>query len=204
MTHEEQSTAFDTMIQLLADEGFEGMAEAITILINESMKLERADVLNAAPYERTPTRRGYANGFKPKTLNSRLGKLSLQIPQARGVVFYPSSLERGERSERALKVAVAEMYVQGVSTRKVAAITKELCGLDVSSSQVSRAAQLLDEELEAWRSRALGRVPYVILDARYEKIRHGGSVRVDGGRKVRRPAGQRGGPKVQRAEQNFV
>lgn len=129
MTHEEQSTAFETMIQLLADEGFEGMAEAITILINESMKLERADVLNAAPYERTPSRRGYANGFKPKTLSSRLGKLSLQIPQARGVEFYPSSLDRGERSERALKVAVAEMYVQGVSTRKVAEITKELCGL---------------------------------------------------------------------------
>ena len=177
MTHEGQSTAFDAMIQLLADEGFDGMAEAITILINEAMKLERTEALNAEPYERTPARRGYANGFKSKTLNSRLAKLELQVPQARGVEFYPSSLERGERSERALKLAVAEMYVQGVSTRKVAAITEELCGLDVSSSQVSRVAQQLDEELEAWRSRALGRVPYVILDARYEKIRHGGSVR---------------------------
>jgi len=177
MTHEGQSTAFDAMIQLLADEGFDGMAEAITILVNEAMKLERAEALNAEPYERTAARRGYANGFKSKTLNSRLGKLELQVPQTRGVEFYPSSLERGERSERALKLAVAEMYVQGVSTRKVAAITEELCGLDVSSSQVSRAAQQLDEELQAWRARPLGRVPYIILDARYEKIRHGGSVR---------------------------
>jgi transposase-like protein len=93
------------------------------------------------------------------------------------VEFYPTVLERGERSERALKLAVAEMYVQGVSTRKVAAITQELCGLEVSSVQVSRAAVLLDEELHAWRSRALGETPYLILDARYEKIRHGGSVR---------------------------
>ncbi len=84
--------------------------------------------------------------------------------------FYPSALERGERSERALKLAVAEMYVQGVSTRKVAEITQELCGLDISSSQVSRAAELLDEELQAWRERPLGTVPYVILDARYEKV----------------------------------
>jgi len=177
MTHEEQFTPFDAMIQLLANEGFEGMAEAITILINEAMKLERAEALNAKPYERTPQRQGYANGFKPKTLHSRLGKLALQVPQTRGVEFYPSALERGERSERALKLAVAEMYVQGVSTRKVAKITEQLCGLDVSSSQVSRAAQLLDEELEAWRSRDLGRVAYLVLDARYEKVRHGGSVR---------------------------
>ena len=153
------------------------MAETIEILMNEAMKLERSDALGAMPYQRTESRRGYANGFKPKTVNSRLGRLSLNVPQTRDVEFYPSALERGERSERALKLAVAEMYVQGVSTRKVAEITQELCGLDVSSSQVSRAAQLLDEELQAWRERPLGTVPYVILDARYEKVRHGGSVR---------------------------
>ena len=117
MTHEGQSTAFEAMIQLLADEGFEGMAEAITILVNEAMKLERSEALNAEPYERTPFRRGYANGFKAKSLHTRLGKLDLQVPQTRGTDFYPSALERGERSERALKLAVAEMYVQGVSTR---------------------------------------------------------------------------------------
>ncbi len=177
MAHDDQSTRFEELLQLLSEYGFDGMAEAIEILMNEAMKLQRADALGAMPYQRTETRRGYANGFKPKTVNSRLGRLNLQVPQTRDVEFYPSALERGERSERALKLAVAEMYVHGVSTRKVAEITKELCGLDISSSQVSRAAALLDEELEAWRARPLGKTPYVILDARYEKVRHGGSVR---------------------------
>ena len=177
MTHENQSTRFEELLQLLSDHGFDGMGEAIEILMNEAMKLERAEVLGAMPYQRTETRRGYANGFKSKTVNSRLGRLQLNVPQTRDVEFYPSALERGERSERALKLAVAEMYVQGVSTRKVAKITQELCGLDISSTQVSRAAELLDEELQGWRERPLERVPYVILDARYEKVRHGGSVR---------------------------
>jgi transposase-like protein len=177
MTHDDQSTRFEELLQLLSEHGFDGMAEAIEILLNEAMKLERAEVLGAMPYQRTEARRGYANGFKPKTVNSRLGRLRMQVPQTRDVEFYPSALERGERSERALKLAVAEMYVQGVSTRKVAEITQELCGLEISSTQVSRAAELLDEELEAWRQRPLATVPYVILDARYEKVRHGGSVR---------------------------
>jgi transposase-like protein len=106
-----------------------------------------------------------------------LGKLELNVPQTRDCEFYPSALERGERSERALKLAVAEMYVQGVSTRKVAKITAELCGLEVTSTQVSRAAALLDEELQAWRNRPLSQVEYLILDARYEKVRVDGSVR---------------------------
>ncbi len=176
MTHQNESTPYDQMIQVLDEHGFDGMARAMQILINEAMKIERNEVLGAKPYQRTEERRGYANGFKPKTFHTRVGKVQLQVPQTRGVEFYPKSLERGVRSERALKLAVAEMYVQGVSTRKVTKITSELCGLDVSSSQVSRAAQLLDEELEAWRSRPLGKLPYLIIDARYEKVRHGGSV----------------------------
>jgi len=176
MTHQPHPNAFDALVELLAEHGFDGMAQAISILLNEAMKLERAEALGADPYERTEQRRGYANGFKAKTVRTRVGAITVDVPQTRGVEFYPSSLERGERSERALKLAVAEMYVQGVSTRKVAAITQELCGLDVSSSQVSRAAQLLDEELQQWRNRPLGEIPYLILDARYEKIRHGGCV----------------------------
>jgi putative transposase len=176
MTRQMESTELDAVVQLLAEHGFDGMAQAIETLMNEAMKLQRSDALGAGPYERTSDRRGHANGFKPKTVNSRLGKLLLQVPQTRGVEFYPTVLERGERSERALKLAVAEMYVQGVSTRKVATITAELCGLEVNSSQVSRAAALLDEELSAWRNRPLGEIPYLILDARYEKIRHGGAV----------------------------
>lgn len=176
MTHQDESTPFDQMIQVLEEHGFDGMARAIGILVNEAMKIERSEVLGAQPYERTSERRGYANGFKPKTLQTRIGKVQLQVPQTRDVEFYPKSLERGVRSERALKLAVAEMYVQGVSTRKVTEITSELCGLDVSSSQVSRAAQLLDEELQSWRSRPLGKLSYLIVDARYEKVRYGGAV----------------------------
>ena len=176
MTRQTQSNELDSIVQLLADHGFGGMSQAMEILLNEAMKLQRSEALRAGPYQRTRERRGHANGFKPKTVKSRLGKLRLEVPQTRGVEFYPTALQRGERSERALKLAVAEMYVQGVSTRKVAAITQELCGLDVSSVQVSRAATLLDEELSAWRNRPLGEIPCLILDARYEKIRHGGAV----------------------------
>jgi putative transposase len=176
MTHQTQTNHFDSLVELLADQGFDGMAQAITLLFNEAMKLERTEALGAAPYQRSEQRRGYANGYKPKTLRTRVGEITVDVPQTRGLDFYPSTLERGERSERALKLAVAEMYVQGVSTRKVAAITEELCGFEVSSSQVSRAAHLLDDELQQWRSRPLAEIPFLILDARYEKIRHGGSV----------------------------
>jgi len=171
MTHQDQFTEIHPAVQLLAENGFDGMGQAIQTLLNEAMKLERSEYLGAAPYQRTLQRRTHANGFKNKTVNTRLGKLELQVPQTRDSEFYPSALERGERSERALKLAVAEMYVQGVSTRKVAKITSELCGLDVSSTQVSRAAAVLDEELLKWRNRPLSEVEYLILDARYEKVR---------------------------------
>jgi transposase-like protein len=177
MTHQNQSSEVAAVVQLLANEGFEGMANAMQILLNEAMKLERSEYLNAKPYQRTDDRRSYANGFKDKTVNSRLGKLELHVPQTRDSEFYPSALERGERSERAFKLAIAEMYVQGVSTRKVAKITEELCGTEVTSMQVSRAAAMLDEELEAWRTRPLAQVEYLMLDARYEKVRVAGSVR---------------------------
>ena len=164
------------LIELMAEHGFDGMAQAREILLNEAMKLQRSAVLEAQPYERTPARRGHANGYKPKTVTTRLGRLELAVPQARGVEFYPTALERGERSERALKLAVAEMYLQGVSTRKVTAVMEELCGLDVTSMQVSRAVQTLDEELQQWRNRPLDEIPYLLLDARYEKVRIAGSV----------------------------
>jgi putative transposase len=190
MTHREHPIEFEPVPQqraareqgwqdvltLLVDHGFEGVASAIQILMNEAMKLERETVLGAGRYERTPARRGYANGFKPKTVETRLGSLELAVPQTRGVEFYPSALERGTRSERALKLAVAEMYLQGVSTRKVTAVMQELCGLDVTSMDVSRAVRLLDEEFQKWRERPLGKTVYLLLDARYEKVRVAGSV----------------------------
>jgi putative transposase len=177
MTHREQTTALDQMTELLVDNGFDGLAQAVTVLLNEVMKLERSHALGVGPYQRSDERRGYANGFKPRTLHTRLGALTVEVPQTRGVAFYPSALEKGVRSERALKLAVAEMYVQGVSTRKVAAITEKLCGLEVTSGEVSRAAAALDAELEKWRGRPLGETPYLVLDARYENVRHGGQVR---------------------------
>jgi putative transposase len=176
MTHQSESNVVETVVQLLCESGLSQMAEAVRIMLNEAMRIERSCAIEAEPYQRNDNRRGYANGFKPKTLDTRLGKITFQVPQTRGVEFYPSALEKGVRSERALKLAVAEMYVQGVSTRKVTAVMQQLCGLDVSSTQVSRAAQLLDDELSAWRQRPIGEIPYLMLDARYEKVRHGGSV----------------------------
>jgi len=179
--HTPDSTSISMALELLTEYGMEGVGDAVKILLNEAMHIERSRFLQAGPHERTENRRGYANGFRSKQLKTKLGELSLAIPRVRGVAdgtegFYPTSLERGIRSEKALALAVAEMYLQGVSTRKVAAVTKELCGLDVTSSQVSRAAKLLDEGIEAWRNRPLGEFRYLILDARYEKVRHGGSV----------------------------
>lgn len=176
MTNQVQNNQFEDVCELLNRHGFEGMKEAMALLINEAMRIERQNHLRAAPFERSESRQGYANGFKPKTVNTRLGKLQLQVPQTRETDFYPSALEKGIRSERALKLAIAEMYVQGVSTRKMASITEELIGSEVTSMQVSRAAKELDEVLTAWRERALSETPYLILDARYEKVRHGGRV----------------------------
>jgi len=178
MTHRrEDLSAAEAAMERVAEDGFDGMLEAFGLLLNEAMRVERARALGAGPYERTERRRGYANGYKPKTLATRLGELRVDVPKARGVDFYPSALTRGLRSERALKCAVAEMYVQGVSTRKVAEAVRELCGLEVTSTEVSRAAALLDDELGRWRARPLGTVPYLLLDARYERVRVAGAVR---------------------------
>jgi transposase-like protein len=106
-----------------------------------------------------------------------VGDITFSIPQVREGGFYPGALEKGLRSERALTLALAEMYVQGVSTRKVKAITEQLCGVSVSSTQVSQAAKLLDDELEKWRERPLGEYPYLFLDAYYEQVREDGRVR---------------------------
>jgi putative transposase len=175
MTHQNKSELLNTVLQLITEEGTGGLAEGIRLLVNEAMRQERSQALQAQPYERTDARQGHANGFKPKTLATRIGPIQFQVPQVRGDLdFYPNALEKGVRSERALKLALAEMYVQGVSTRKVSAIVEELCGHSVSSTQVSQCAAALDAELEIWRNRPLGAFAYVYLDARYEKVRQGG------------------------------
>jgi putative transposase len=177
MIHPMNPTVVREAVQTLAEHGLDGMAQMMELLFNECMKVERQQALGVGPYQRGEARRGQANGFKPKQLKTRVGPLNLRVPQVRGAEFYPSALERGSRSEKALQLALAEMYVQGVSTRKVSQITEELCGCEISSSDVSRAAALLDEELTKWRTRPLGAVKYLILDARYEKVREAGCVR---------------------------
>jgi transposase-like protein len=113
-------------VELLKTNGFDALAEAVTVLINSAMVAERSDYLGAAAYERSAHRVGYANGYKDKQLKTRLGTLPLKVPQTRDGQFYPQSLEKGLRSERALLLAIAEMYVQGVSTRRVKRIVEEL------------------------------------------------------------------------------
>jgi transposase-like protein len=182
MTHQDECPAINDLTALLIEHGPAAMASALATLMNHAMQIEREQVLKAESHQRTGDRQGYANGFKPKSLKTRVGQVDLRIPQTRGYhdengrPFYPRSLERGVRSERAMTLAVAEMYVQGVSTRKVTAIVQELCGLDITSTQVSRAAAELDEQLSAWRDRSIGEITYLVLDARYEKVRHGGAI----------------------------
>ncbi len=174
---QEDNNALSGVLQELTQTGFDGLPQVLSYLINECMKLERQSYLGVDAYERNSSRTDYANGFKPKSVNTRVGKLSLDIPQVRNGNFYPSCLERGLRSERALNLALAEMYVAGVATRKVSKIIETMCGFEVSSSQVSRLNAGLDEELEKWRNRPIGCVEYLLLDARYEKVRVDGYVR---------------------------
>jgi transposase-like protein len=136
-------------LEQIAEQGLGVLPELVRIVINTAMQAEREAYLGAAAYERTESRRGQANGYKAKTVTTRVGPVTFDVPQVR----------------------------QGVSTRKVAAITEQMCGTAISSTQVSRAAALLDEELSAWRSRPLGRCPFLFLDARYEKVRQSGQVR---------------------------
>lgn len=177
MTYREDFTLPPEMLAQIASQGFDVLPELIRMVMNAAMQAEREQYLKAAPYQHTSERQGYANGFKPKTVQTRVGAITFDIPQVREGGFYPQALEKGLRSERALVLALAEMYVQGVSTRKVKAITEQLCGLEISSDQVSRAASLLDGELEKWRNRPLGEYPYLFLDAYYEQVREDGQVR---------------------------
>ena len=140
------------------------------VLINQAMQVERSKYLQADEYERTEDRKGHANGYKPKTIRTRMGEITFAVPQVREGGFYPSALEKGLRSERALTITLAEMYVQGVSTRRVKAITEQLCGVEISATQVSRATAQLDEVLQEWRESPLGEISYLYVDARYNIV----------------------------------
>ena len=171
----------DEIINLLLADGLENSLSKIAeLLMNTAMLLERIHHIGAAPYERDAVERnGYANGFKPRSFQTAVGKINLQVPQVRDsdTTFRTSLLEKGSRSDRSLKAAIATMYVQGVSTRRVTQVMKELCGFDVSSGQVSKLTSELDAEFKKWRSRPLPEIAYLILDATYYKVRIDGTVR---------------------------
>lgn len=175
----DQDRVLEALMEQLIESGTEEMASVFAGLFNLAMRIERERFLGAGHYQRTPERRGYANGTRPKTIDTPAGTVTLEVPKtaAHDAPFYPQALERGRRSCRAVMLAVAEMYIKGVSTRDVEAVMQEFGLQSLSSTQVSRAAKLLDAELEAWRKRPLGEIRYLILDARYEKVREAGVVR---------------------------
>lgn len=179
MPDKTNDTIIAAVMEQLVAEGPQAMAQVVTALMNLAMRMEREQFLNAGHYERVPERRGYANGTKPKMIDTPAGTLSLDVPKTAGAdePYYPQALERGRRSCRAVMLAVAEMYVNGVSTRDAERVMAKFGLKSLSSMQVSRAAKLLDEDLQAWRNRPLGEIRYLFLDARYEKARQGGVVR---------------------------
>ena len=175
----DQDSAVEALVEQLIEGGSKNMATVFAGLFNLAMRIERERFLGAGHYERTSERRGYANGTRPKKIDTPAGTVRLEVPKTAGheAPFYPQALERGRRSCRAVMLAVAEMYIKGVSTRDAEAVMREFGLESLSSSQVSRAAKLLDGELDAWRNRPLGEIRYLLLDARYEKVREGGVVR---------------------------
>ena len=147
-------------------------------VVQAVLETEMTTHLHAEPYERSAERRGYRNGSKSRQLNTRVGTLDLQVPQDRDATFSTQLFARYQRNEKALVLALMEMYVEGVSTRNVREITQVLCGTSFSKSLVSELAGQLDAELDAWRHRPLTETtyPYLSVDARYEHVRQDGRI----------------------------
>jgi len=168
-----------TLQELFSDQ--DGLQRFLEAVIQQAMSIEVNEHLGADRHERTDGRVGYRNGSKPRTLRTRVGKLELAVPQVRGggcEPYHPSLFARWQRSERALLVACAEMYFQGVSTRNVRQVLDAMCSSEISAATVSRVAAELDEKLDQFRSRRLDASawPYLMIDARYEKVRLDGKV----------------------------
>lgn len=150
----------------------------VQIAVQEFLEAEMNECLGAAKSERTEGRLGFRSGHYPRKLITRAGTLELRVPQDRDGRFSTEIFSRYQRSEKALVAALIEMYVQGVSTRKIKAVSEELCGHEFSASTISELNATLDEELERFaRQRLEGEYPYLILDARYEKVREAGVIR---------------------------
>ena len=176
MTRTEIKPAVSAVKELLAQEP-DALREIVRSVMQAMLEAEMDEALGAGKSERSDARLGYRSGHYPRTLVTRIGKLELRVPQDRAGRFSTELFERYQRSEQALVATLAEMYVQGVSTRKVKAITEELCGHAFSASTISAINKKLDGSLAAFAQRRLDEpFPYLILDARYEKVREGGVV----------------------------
>ena len=178
--NQKHDTLTEDSINILIEHGLaEGLPRIAEMLLNAAMIVERSAHLGAQPFERSDERTGYANGLKSRSFHSSIGPLDLKVPQTRGCPepYKPSMLESGSRVDKALKVAIAEMYLQGVSTRRVTKVMEQLCGLEVSSTQVSRLTAQLDETFDQWRKRPLPLIAHLAVDATYIKVRIDGSVR---------------------------
>ena len=170
-----KSGTIDVKALLAGDE--ELLRALLRTALQEVLEVEMAEALGAEKGERTSSRLGYRSGYYGRTLVTRIGKLELRVPQDRAGRFSTELFERYQRSERALVAALAEMYVQGVSTRKVKKITEELCGHSFSASSISAINQRLDEALAQFAGRPLAEpFPYLIVDARYERVREAGVI----------------------------
>ena len=156
----------------------EFLREVVRTALQRFLEAEMTEHLGAAPHERSEGRRGHRNGYKPRQLKTRVGTLELAVPQDREGTFSSELFNRYQRSERALVTTLMEMYLEGVSTRKVKDVTETLCGTSFSKSTVSELVSSLDDDLAAWRERRLDDVayPYLVVDARYEHVRVGGQV----------------------------
>jgi putative transposase len=161
---------------LLDDSDF--LRHLVERTLQEVLEAEMTAHVGAEPYERSESRTGHRNGYRPRTLHTRVGTLTLMVPQDREGTFSTALFARYQRSEKALVLALMEMYLEGVSTRKVADVTEALCGTTFSKSLVSSLVGKLDAELTAWRTRRLDDVayPYLTVDARYEDVRCDGRI----------------------------
>ena len=173
----QRKTTAEELEAVLSAEG-DPLRTMLQDLLQEVLEAEMAKALQAQPHERNEERLGYRSGYYPRGLLTRVGKLELRIPRDRDGRFSTDLFARYQRSEQALVSALAQMYIEGVSTRKVKAITEELCGHSVSASTISRINKRLDKTLTAFATRQLEEpTPYLILDARYEKVREAGVIR---------------------------
>lgn len=177
MTRQKHSIDVAELKQIAQDQP-DLLRPLIQAVLQEVLETEMDAALQAGKHERTAERLGYRSGHYRRSLITRVGKLELRVPQDRQGHFSTAVFERYQRSEKALVAALAEMYIQGVSTRKVKAITEELCGHEFGADSISQINKKLDGELQRWAQRQLDEeYPYLIVDARYEKVREDGVIR---------------------------